>query len=248
MGSRGQSEVLATVILIAVVLVLAAVFIIISMINFSKASASTSLSLAESFMTNVADDLEASMYNPGTTLVYPLPATQYGVFNFIGDYCNVTVGGVTYNSGALIYGVPPGYNSLPSGYVQVVRGSLANGAYNAISESLIIENAAAPLISIVQFGASRVNGVSYGTYVVLFPRVLVINEASMAYVYIPVIKVVPSGLRSVLIVNVTGIYTYTISGGAKVSVSDVCGSLSSSLFVSADTLRVVIVNVTMTFR
>ncbi len=252
---KGQNEVVTTVILIAVVLVLAAVFIIISMINFGKASASTSLSLAESFMTDVADDIEASMYNPGTVLVYPLPNTQYGMFNFINNYCTINVNGVTYYSGALIYGTPPNYASLPSGYIQVIRGSTSNGAYNIVSESTVIQNAAAPLISIVQYGTSTINGVSYGTYIALFPRVLVINESGNVYVYVPIIKVIPSGLRNELIVNITGIAVNTITGSPTspltVSITDNCIGISSPQpqpISNVLSLRVIVINVTMTFR
>ena len=251
---RGQSEVVTTVILISVVLVLAAVFIIISMINFGKASASTSLSLAESFMTDVADDIEASMYNPGTVLVYPLPNTQYGIFNFISNYCQINVNGITYTTAALIYGVPPSYASLPSNYMEVIRGSQTNGAYNVIGESTIINNAAAPLMSIVEYGTKTINGVNYGLYVALFPRILVINQSNYVYVYVPIIKAVNSGLRNELIVNITGISVSTVySSGLSpitVSVSDSCLGLPTNQMniQNVAVLRIVIINITMTFR
>jgi len=251
---RGQNEVVTTVILITVVLILAAIFIIISMINFGKASASTSLSLAESFMTDVADDIEASMYNPGTVLVYPLSNTQYGMFNFVNNYCTITINGIEYTSGALIYGTPPNYASLPSGYIQVIRGSSSNGAYNVIKESTIIQNAAAPLISIVQYGTSTMNGITYGTYIALFPRVLVVDESNNVYVYIPIFNVIQSGLRNTLVVNITGISVYTMYGTSisplTVSISDTCGPLSKSLppIKNVMNLRLVIINITMTFR
>ncbi len=251
---RGQNEVITTVILISIVLVLAAVFIIISMMNFGKASASTSLSLAESFMTDIADDIEASMYNPGTVLDYPLPGTQYGMFNFINNYCQVSVNGITYTTGALIYGAPPNYASLPSGYVEVIRGSQTNGAYSVISENTIINNAAAPLMSIVEYGTASINGVQYGLYVALFPRVLVVNQSNYVYVYIPIIKTVNSGFRNILVVNVTGISVSTVYGSSTspitVSISDNCiGIPPNQLSISnVAVLRVVIINITMTFR
>ena len=251
---RGQNEVVTTVILISVVLVLAAVFIIISMMNFGKASASTSLSLAESFMTDVADDIEASMYNPGTVLVYPLPSAQYGMFNFVSKYCQINVDGITYTASALIYGAPPNYASLPSNYIEVVRGSQANGAYNVISESTIINNAAAPLISIVEYGTTTINGVNYGLYVALFPRVLIINQSNYVYVYIPIIKAVNSGFRNELIVNITGISVSTIYGSSvspiTASVSDSCLGLPTSQVSISNVavLRVIVINITMTFR
>lgn len=254
---RGQNEVITTVILITIVLILAAVFIIISMINFSKASSSTSLSLASSFFTDVADDLEASMYNPGTVLVYPVPQTQYGTYNTINDYCTFTLtysgGSINFQSGAVLFGVPPGYLSLPQGYVQVIRGSTTNGAYSVNKENLIISNAAAPLISIVQFGTGSIDGVTYGTYIVLFPRVLVVSTPGGTYVYVPIINTVASGLRNTLVMNVTNIYVMTIPSSTtsplSITINGNCGPLSDSYSVSGvASLRIVVINVTATFR
>jgi len=171
----------------------------------------------------------------------------------VNNYCTITINGIKYTSGALIYGTPPNYASLPSGYIQVIRGSSSNGAYNVINESTIIQNAAAPLISIVQYGTSTMNGITYGTYIALFPRVLVVDESSNVYVYIPIFNVIQSGLRNTLVVNITGISVYTMYGTSisplTVSISDTCGPLSKSLTINnVMNLRLVIINITMTFR
>jgi len=261
MGSRGQGDVVTTVILISVVLVLAAIFVVIAMNNFARSGASTSLSLAESFLTNVADDVEASMYNPGTVLIYPLPSTQYGVYNVVNGYCNVTIVGPSvrfgYYSDAVIYGLPSNYYSMPSGYVKVVRGSLRNNAYSTTSIDTIVTNAAAPLISIVEYGGGKLGGYSYGMYAVLFPRVLVVNSTGVAYIYVPLFTVKGQGVRNSIVMNMTGITTYSINltnpnvpVTTGLSIVNTCGNTRTSVMLPATTsmVRVIVINVNIYFR
>ena len=221
----GQSNIIGTVILITVVLIISAVFLVYAMGNFNRAAASAALAQVESFLTNVADDVEASMYVPGTVLVYPTPLTGYGSFNLIGKYCNYTIGSYgNFTSGAIVYGIPPNLLSYPMKFINVIRGGYSSGLPSATVDNPIVNNSAAPLISIVQFGYGKVLGVNYGTYLVVFPRVMIVNNPPSAYIYVPVFSTVvntASGSRATLIINVTSVKSTIISlpSGSSVTVS-----------------------------
>mgnify|MGYP001772777543 FL=1 len=256
MGLRpGQSEALGITILIAAVIVMAAAFMIYAMGNYGKSAASSALAQVEAFMTNVADDIEASMYMPGTVLVYPLPTSGYGSFNLLPGYCNVTIytasGTIlSYLSGALIYGIPPSLISYTPGLVKVIRGSGEYGGPGAFSTYVL--NPSAPLISILQFGYSRVNfgqsTVSYGTYLIMFPRVLIVSGGNTTYVYLPIFSIIQSAQRNSLVVNISNISVVTMSGVSGLSLSNACGQFKGSVSASAQVLRLIVINITLTFR
>jgi hypothetical protein len=249
MAGLGESTLVGVVILIAVVLAMAAAFMIYAMGNFNRSAALASLAQAEAFMTNVADDVEASMYVPGTVLVYALPTTGYGVFNLVSGFCTISINGTTYGSGAVVYGVPPRLVSYQGGFIDVIRGGGANGLPSSTNESTIVLNPAAPLISIVQFGYGQLNGVTYGTYIAMFPRLMAISSGSNTYIYIPMINVKPSSFRTGLNINVTNVYTMTLPTKSSFTISDSCGPFNNSYTIpGGGVVTLVFINMTVTFR
>lgn len=230
MASRGQSEVLTTVILVSAVMALAAAFVVVSMRSFNSESSYYSITYVASFLTNVADDIDTYMTMPGTQLTYALPNTEYGVYNFVdaGDaHCtvNVTLGGqaiITEESGVLIYGVPPSYYSMPVGFMYVWRGSNATGfpTVNPRDLSTVVRpKVFAPtgtVVSLVQLGYVEIGGLTYGTSLVMIPRVIAINgtgNGGVGYVFIPVFTglSIPWVGRDTLIVNVTSVASSSVN-------------------------------------
>ena len=198
MRGLGLSEALAVVIMVGVVLALAVVFIIVSGINMASASASVSLSQAETTLVNIAQDLNAAVMSgvPYYSLSYPLPTTQFGVYNVVRDYCDLIVVNTTHavvwsvTSDAVVFGIPPNYLTMPSGFHKVLFSN----------DSLIFNGTSSSFFGVSQLGARSLNSVSYGTYVVLYPRVGVVS----AYVFVPVIVVrFNPALPNLLVANVT---------------------------------------------
>jgi len=198
MRGLGLSEALAVVIMVGVVLALAVVFIIVSGINMASASASVSLSQAETTLVNIAQDLNAAVMSgvPYYSLSYPLPATQFGVYNVVRDYCDLIVVNTTHavvwsvTSDAVVFGIPPNYLTMPSGFHKVLFGN----------DSLIFNDTSSSFFGVSQLGAGSLDGVSYGTYVVLYPRVGVVNDT----VFVPVIVArFNPALPNLLVANVT---------------------------------------------
>jgi len=196
MRGLGLSEALAVVIMVGVVLALAVVFIIVSGINMASASASVSLSQAETTLVNIAQDLDAAVMSgvPYYSLSYPLPTTQFGVYNVVRDYCNLTIvydkDRWSVTSDAVVFGIPPNYLTMPSGFHKVLFGN----------DSLIFNDTSSSFFGVSQLGAGSLDGVSYGTYVVLYPRVGVVNDT----VFVPVIVArFNPALPNLLVANVT---------------------------------------------
>jgi len=208
MRGLGLSEALAVVIMVGVVLALAVVFIIVSGINMASASASVSLSQAETTLVNIAQDLNAAVMSgvPYYSLSYPLPTTQFGVYNVVRDYCNLTIvydkDRWSVTSDAVVFGIPPNYLTMPSGFHKVLFGN----------DSLIFNDTSSSFFGVSQLGAGSLGGVSYGTYVVLYPRVGVVKVnvtssdvvSSSAYVFVPVVVArFNPALPNLLVANVT---------------------------------------------
>lgn len=216
---RGQSDVLSIVILIAVIMVMSAIFIVFSMVQFGNEVSQSSIEYVASFLTNVADDIDTFMFVPGAVLTYQLPNTNYGTYNFMNSLCNITISTTSNNiinevSGGLIYGVPPTYFSLPPGFSNVWRGSTFNGVPTSSLRdlSLIVSYQTRILMgtsmAILQFGYGNFNGVNYGTYLVMVPRVMTINgtgPAGIGYVYIPVLNLISNQGRGRLIISIQNI-------------------------------------------
>jgi hypothetical protein len=218
MRGLGLSEALAVVIMVGVVLALAVVFIIVSGVNMASASASVSLSQAETTLVNIAQDLNAAVMSgvPYYSLSYPLPTTQFGVYNVVRDYCDLIVVNTTHavvwsvTSDAMVFGIPPNYLTMPSGFHKVLFSN----------DSLIFNGTSSSFFGVSQLGAGSLGGVSYGTYVVLYPRVGVVNATSsdvvsssayVAYVFVPVVVArFNPALPNLLVANVTAPSMVTI--------------------------------------
>ncbi|MGC8607808.1 MAG: hypothetical protein ACP5L5_09650 [Vulcanisaeta sp.] len=242
MKSRGQSEILSTVILTATILAVAAMFLVVAMRSFNYDSAYYSISYVASFLTNVADDIDTYLMSPGVSLTYALPSTEYGVYNYVYSndaYCRIYVNAsganiITATSGVLIYGVPPSYFSIPASKSAwyVWRGSNMIGypTVNPSNFSLIVgPGVFAPtgtLVSIVQFGYGSVDGVSYGTFLAMVPRVLVINgslNGGVGYIYIPVfVSMGNSTGRNILTIKILSVSSFSLSDVKYLIVAEKC--------------------------
>lgn len=267
---RGQSDVLSIVILIAVIMVVSAIFIVFSMVQFGNEVSQSSIEYVASFLTNVADDIDTFMFVPGAVLTYQLPNTNYGTYNFMGSLCNITISTASNNiinevtGGGLVYGVPPTYFSLPPGFSNVWRGSTFNGVLtSSLSDfSLIVSYQTRVLMgtsmAVLQFGYGNFNGVNYGTYLVMVPRVMAINgtgPAGIGYVYIPVLDLISNQGRGRLIISIQNISSQSIvlRNGGILKVSEVCyfgngvKPISSSAVVLGNTVYVTIVQIGVGF-
>ncbi len=237
----GQSDVLSTVILITVIMVLSAIFMVFSMVQFGNEVSQSSIGYVVSFLTNVADDVDTFMFVPGAVLTYQLPNTNYGTYNFIESananctvlvYTGLNQKLIDVASGELIYGVPPNYFSLPPGEYSVWRGSTINGiptsSFNDFS--LIVSYKSSVLMgtsmAVLQFGYGNIDGINYGTYIVLVPRVMIINGTGpngISYVYIPVLNLISDQGRSKLIISIRNISSQSvILNNGEVKVSEIC--------------------------
>ena len=239
----GQSNVLSTVILITTILTLSAIFLVFSMVQFSNEAAQSSIQYVASFLTNVADDIDTFMFTPGAILTYKLPNTNYGIYNFVNStnaQCNITIMvpgelKITKTSGELIYGVPPNYFSLPPGSIVIWRGSTLNGMPTSSSSdfSLIVSYGTNVLmgtsIAILQLGYGKLGGNYYGTYLVMVPRVIVVNGTGadgVGYVYIPLLTSIGSQGRGELVINIMNISAQSIVFNGKLNgeleVNEIC--------------------------
>ncbi len=214
MGGGGLSEAVSTVIMMGVVIALGLIFYVIVGINFSRASASVSVSQVETLFDNIATDLDSALSNPIplTVLSYPVFMTNYGTYNVIPSFCNLAINGtITYNSGGVVFGTPPGYGSIHNGYIDVLLGN----------RSLIAVNESSDLFNVALYGAVTVSGISYGEFIALYPRVAIFTMGGSQYeLVVPVlIGRFKSNLSNLLVFNVT--YPISINYGYN-SPRDVC--------------------------
>ena len=267
----GQSDVLSTVILIAVIMTVSAIFIVFSMEQFGNEVSQSSIEYVASFLTNVADDIDTFMFVPGAILTYQLPNTNYGTYNFVNSpnahcvvFINTTSGNVILSktSGELVYGVPPTYFSLPPRLGSVWRGSTTNGVPTSSLNnfSLIVGYRTKILmgtsIAVLQFGNNYLNGVDYGTYLVMVPRVMVVNgtgPSGIGYVYIPVLNLVSNQGRGKLIINILNISSQSmVLNNGELRINETCYfgngiTNSSSATVFGNTIYITIVQVGVGF-
>lgn len=267
----GQSDVLSTVILIAVIMTVSAIFIVFSMAQFGNEVSQSSIEYVASFLANVADDIDTFMFVPGAILTYQLPNTNYGTYNFVNSsnaYCVVSIDTMSGNailrktSGELVYGVPPNYFSLPPGPGSVWRGSTINGVPTSLFNgfSLIVSYRTNILmgtsIAVLQFGNNYLNGVKYGTYLVMVPRVMIVNgtgPSGIGYVYIPMLNLVGDQGRSKLIINILNISSQSIVlNNGELRVNETCYfgngiTKGSSATVFGNTIYITIVQVGVGF-
>ena len=202
--SKGLSEAIGVVIILGVVIALAFVFYVIAGVNFSRASASVSISQVETILNNIATDLDAALVNPEPTgvLSYPVFITSYGTYNEAPSFCKLAINGtITYSSDGVIFGVPPSYGSMPSGYVDILLGS----------KDLIAFDRASNLFNVALYGEASIAGVRYGEFLALYPRIAVFTLGDNRYeVVVPLLVVrFEPGLSNLLVFNVT--YPYSIN-------------------------------------
>ncbi|MGC8607809.1 MAG: hypothetical protein ACP5L5_09655 [Vulcanisaeta sp.] len=242
MKSQGLSEVLSLVLVLGIVLVLSAIFVLIAGFNFASASASTSLAQAQTFFVDVAQDLNAAIMNgvQNYALSFPRPTTQFGVYGALPNYCKLIVVNTThavvdtYSSGAILFGVSPSYLSLPSGFSESLFSNCGSLIFNSVSSSFF---------AVCKFGAGNLNGVSYGAYLVLFPRVGVFSSGSTYYIYVPIMNVIfDSSLRGLFFANVTSWSYTTINNPLYITYS--CGSVTSSYSLNgASKIEIVLIKI-----
>ena len=273
----GQSDILSTVILITVILIISAAFLAFSMVQFSNEAAQSSIQYVASFLTNVADDIDTFMFIPGALLTYKLPNTGYGVYNFVNSThakCIITVSAlgelnnvpiINEVSGELIYGVPPNYFSLPPESAIVLRGSTLNGMpTSSLSDfSLIVSYSTSVLMgtsmALLQLGYGELGGNYYGTYLVMVPRIMVVNGTGVdgiGYVYIPLLSLMGSQGRSELVINIMNISAQSIvlngNGGLRVNETCYFGNdakpINSSVTVIGKTIYINIIQIGVGFR
>ncbi|GAB6947013.1 hypothetical protein JCM16161A_11430 [Vulcanisaeta sp. JCM 16161] len=195
---RGLSEIISVVIMMGVVITLGLIFYIIVGINFGRASASVSISQVETLFDNIATDLDSALSSPipSGVLGYPVFMTNYGTYNVAPSFCSLTINGtIVYSSGGVIFGVPSGYGSMPSGYINVLLGS----------RNLIVVNESSNLFNVVLYGAATVSGMHYGEFIALYPRVAVFTMGDGQYeLLVPILvgRFKPN-LSNLLVFNVT---------------------------------------------
>ena len=202
--SRGLSEVVGVVIIMGVVIALAFIFYVVAGINFSKASASVSISQVETLFENIAADLNTALVNPApaSVLSYPVFMTNYGTYGVIPSFCSLAINGtVIYSSGSVVFGIPPSYGSMPSGYINVLLGN----------SNLVVVNESSSLFNVVLYGAVNASGTYYGEFLALYPRVAVFTLGNGQYeLLVPLfITKFKSSLSNLLVFNVT--YPYSIN-------------------------------------
>ncbi|WP_069806894.1 hypothetical protein [Vulcanisaeta thermophila] len=252
---KGQSEVLSTVILVATILTISAIFLALSMMNMVRTSTYYSITYVASFLTNIADDLDTFMLSPGTVLTYPLPKTGTGVFNTVSNECTITIttGGTEIlreESAALVYGVPPNQYSLPSNYAYVWRGTNKQGYPVTTTNqlSLVLKPSGytpmGTITTVIQYGYGQVDGIAYGTYIILIPRVLVLT-GPINYVYIPTIHTILNTGRNTLYIKIITISSTSITLNQPMEITENCNNETSTATVPPGTTYIININIGM---
>jgi len=134
-------------------------------------------------------------------------------------------------SDAVVFGIPPNYLTMPSGFHKVLFGN----------DSLIFNDTSSSFFGVSQLGAGSLDDVSYGTYVVLYPRVGVVNATSsdvasssayVAYVFVPVVVArFNPALPNLLVANVTAPSMVTIESPLYLKYA--CGPIQQSFPLSS---------------
>ncbi|GGP22125.1 hypothetical protein GCM10007981_16930 [Thermocladium modestius] len=235
---RGISESISVVIIMAVVLALIGVMLYVATYYFSNSASSSGISLAESFLINVADDMDTIAFHTGIDRVYYIPSTPYGVMNWLPNYCVYNLSGLVFKDGAVIYGTPPNYYSMPSGFVQVLRG---DGEPVSTSPSSV-------MFQVIQYGEDTLGGETYGTYLALYPRPIIIgNNTNYVYIYMASSMGGGSG-RTIMSINVTDT-SVVLLGKGSYPLKATCGSETAEYKVTSfGSLYVVYSNYTVTMR
>ncbi|MGC8596828.1 MAG: hypothetical protein ACP5NY_02805 [Thermocladium sp.] len=199
---NGEGEVITVIIIIGLTIALALLFYVIASHNFSSAMANSVMSSGETLFLNIATDLDGSLSNTisESALSYAVPPTNLAVINIANNYCSLYINGTPYSeSAAVIFGAPPSLISAPTGFRVELLGN----------NSIIIFNRTSNMFNVDMYGYGTINGVTYGEYLVLYPKISIFPVGSTYYIYVPIFKSgINNGFHGLLNFNATG-YRYS---------------------------------------
>jgi len=201
-GNKGEGEVITVIIIIGLTIALAILFYIIASRNFGSAMANSVMSSGETLFLNIATDLDGSLSNTisESSLSYAIPPTNLAVINIVNNYCLLYINGTLYSeSAAVIFGASPSLVSAPAGFRVALLGN----------NSIISFNRTSSIFNVNMYGYGTINGVTYGEYIVLYPKISIFPMSSTYYIYVPIFKAgIHHGFHGLLNFNVTG-YRYS---------------------------------------
>ena len=201
-GNKGEGEVITVIIIIGLTIALAILFYIIASRNFGSAMANSVMSSGETLFLNIATDLDGSLSNTisESSLSYAIPPTNLAVINIVNNYCLLYINGTLYSeSAAVIFGASPSLVSAPAGFRVALLGN----------NSIISFNRTSSIFNVNMYGYGTINGVTYGEYIVLYPKISIFPASSTYYIYVPIFKAgIHHGFHGLLNFNVTG-YRYS---------------------------------------
>jgi len=201
-GNKGEGEVITVIIIIGLTIALAILFYIIASRNFGSAMANSVMSSGETLFLNIATDLDGSLSNTisESSLSYAIPPTNLAVINIVNNYCLLYINGTLYSeSAAVIFGASPSLVSAPAGFRVALLGNNSSISFNRTSS----------IFNVNMYGYGTINGVTYGEYIVLYPKISIFNASNTYYIYVPTFKAgIHYGFHGLLNFNVTG-YRYS---------------------------------------
>ena len=201
-GNKGEGEVITVIIIIGLTIALAILFYIIASRNFGSAMANSVMSSGETLFLNIATDLDGSLSNTisESSLSYAIPPTNLAVINIVNNYCLLYINGTLYSeSAAVIFGASPSLVSAPAGFRVALLGN----------NSIISFNRTSSIFNVNMYGYGTINGVTYGEYIVLYPKIGIFPASNTYYIYVPTFKAgIHHGFHGLLNFNVTG-YRYS---------------------------------------
>ncbi|MFP3045695.1 MAG: hypothetical protein RXR03_08900, partial [Thermocladium sp.] len=136
-----------------------------------------------------------------SSLSYAIPPTNLAVINIVNNYCLLYINGTLYSeSAAVIFGASPSLVSAPAGFRVALLGN----------NSIISVNRTSSIFNVNMYGYGTINGVTYGEYIVLYPKISIFNASNTTYyIYVPTFKAgIHHGFHGLLNFNVTG-YRYS---------------------------------------
>ena len=245
-SNKGEGEVITVIIIIGLTIALAILFYIIASRNFGSAMANSVMSSGETLFLNIATDLDGSLSNTisESSLSYAIPPTNLAVINIVNNYCLLYINGTLYSeSAAVIFGASPSLVSAPAGFRVALLGN----------NSIISFNRTSSIFNVNMYGYGTINGVTYGEYIVLYPKIIIFPANSTYYIYVPTYYIyVPTfkagihhGFHGLLNFNVTGyrysslhVKTIEYRCGAETQYIDYERELNSSVMLINNTVIV----------
>ncbi|WP_143701229.1 hypothetical protein [Vulcanisaeta thermophila] len=234
---KGLSESLVLMIIITVTITLALLFYAFAYYGLGSVLSNAFIAQAENTMENMAYDLGAALSGPsvGNSITYPIPNSLVNTMLVAQNYCNLTINGTQYPSHALIIGVPPTYTSLPTGF----RESL-------IGENLTIANNTPPF-NVALMGATKINGINLGEYLVLYPRLSIYGSGNNYLIIYPRFNAaLTSSVPGLVILNITGVTTISLSN-ATITYTCGFGAQSFSWGISNISGEIEIINIVIQY-